>query len=139
MTATKKLESEVMKALKEAYRQLNHYRLQVESEGKKVSPKLQILHHLLAQFVSGIEGKFLSDGEYVCSFGAIAAPDFIYDILSKRALGDTTLGIVCLWVTYAQLHEYLQHQKQLAPALVGLSERIKQFYQENVEILEEWE
>lgn len=135
----KKLEHKAREALREAYRQLNHYHLQVKLEGKQASPKLRILHDLLAQFVSGTEEPFLSDRKYICSFRAIAAPDFIYDILSKRAFGDTTLGIVCFWVTYAQLHEHLQHHKQLGPALVGLWERIEQFYQENVETLEECE
>ena len=137
MTTTKKLEYKAKKALKEAYRQLNHYHLQVELEGKQVSEKLQILHDLLAQFTSGSETQFLSDRKYLCRLYPVAVPDFIYKELSDKSYGDVTLGITCLWVTYSQLHEYLDHYHQLDAALMGLSERIEQFYLKNVLSLEE--
>jgi len=137
MTTIKKLEYKAKKALKEAYTKLNHYHLQVELEGKQVSPNLQILHELLAQLTLGLVPEFLSDRKYLCKLYPVAVPDFIYEKLIEHSLGDPTLGITCFWVTYCQFHKYLHKYHQLDSALLGIQEHITSEYIQRVLSLEE--
>jgi len=81
-----------------------------------LSPRLQAALSLLGE-IRKDDFNLVKPSKY--DFGALIVPEDIKAVL------------------YAQIHEYLQHQKQLSPALVGLSERINQFYEENVEVFEE--